>query len=260
LDTTDIGVIDLRSQPEYNTSHITGSLSLNVESLRGNINGAPSCLLPAPLLAGHLSLMGIQAKTLVVLVYGEKIQDATLAGMAMERLGHADYALLSGGFLGWKTMGLPTDAKLPVTTISTYPDTDHDPFTVNYKTVWSHVQNKTAVIIDVRPQAYYTGEKSDEARPGHIPGAVNRPFDLDTIKNTETIEFKPTSELRAAYEHLIPSKESLVIVHCRTGHQASQTFFVLKHLLGYPRVLWYDAGWTEWAARTQLPAKTGTEP
>ncbi|MFH2059430.1 MAG: rhodanese-like domain-containing protein [Pseudomonadota bacterium] len=260
LDTTDIRVIDLRSQPEYNTSHIPGSLALNVESLRGNINGVPSCLLPAPLLAGHLSLMGIQPKTLVVMVYGEKVQDATLAGMAMERLGHENYALLAGGFSSWTAKGLPTDTMLPEIKGTTYPESDHDQFTIDYKTVWTHVKNKTAVIIDVRPHAYYTGEKSDEARPGHIPGAVNRPFDMDTVKQTDGTEFKSISELSIVYEKLIPSKESLVIVHCRTGHQASQTFFVLKHLLGYSRILWYDAGWTEWAARTQLPAKMGTAP
>ena len=255
-----VRVIDLRSQPEYNTSHIPGSLSLNVESLRGNIKGVPSCLLPAHLLAGHLSLMGIQPKTLVVLVYGEKVQDVTLVGMALERLGHANYALLSGGYLQWKALGFATDAMLPEISFSTYPDTDKDQFTIDYKAVFSHVQNKTALILDVRPQAYYTGEKSDEARAGHIPGAVNRPFDLDTVKTAETIAFKPISELAVAYETIIPSKESLVIVHCRTGHQASQTFFVLKHLLGYSRILWYDAGWTEWAARKELPVKTGTTP
>jgi len=42
-------------------------------------------------------------------------------------------------------------------------------------------------------------------------------------------------------------------VHCRNGHQASQTYFGLKHLLGYSNVRWYDAGWTEWAARRELP-------
>jgi thiosulfate/3-mercaptopyruvate sulfurtransferase len=31
---------------------------------------------------------------------------------------------------------------------------------------------------------------------------------------------------------MIPSTNTEVIVHCRTGHQANQTFFVLKHLLG----------------------------
>ena len=255
-----IRIIDLRSQPEYNTSHIPGSLALNVESLRGNIQGVPSCLLPAPLLAGHLSLMGIQPKTLVVMVYGEKVQDATLIGMALERLGHANYALLSGGFMQWKALGLSTDAILPEIPISIYPDADKDQFTIDYKTVLYHAQNKTAIIIDVRPKAYYTGEKSDEARSGHIPGAINSPFDLDTIKITDGLDFKPVSELKTAYEQIIPSKDALVIVHCRTGHQASQTFFVLKHLLGYSQILWYDAGWTEWAARMELPVKTGTTP
>ncbi|MBU1344608.1 MAG: YeeE/YedE family protein [Proteobacteria bacterium] len=253
-------VIDLRSQPEYNTSHIPGSLSLHVESLRGNIKGVPSCLLPANLLAGHLSLMGIQPETLVVLVYGEKVQDATLLGMALERLGHTTYALLSGGYIKWKALGFSTDAMLPQITGSTYPDTDKDHFTIDYPAVFSHVQNKSALIIDVRPQAYYAGEKSDEARAGHIPGAVNRPFDLDTVKTADAIEFKPVSELTAAYEKIIPSKKAPVIVHCRTGHQASQTCFVLRHLLGYNRIFWYDAGWTEWAARKELPVKTGTSP
>ncbi|CCK80716.1 rhodanese domain repeat protein [Desulfobacula toluolica Tol2] len=260
LDDPGIRIIDLRSQPEYNSGHIPGSFALNIESMRGNIQGVPSCLLPSPLLAGHLSLMGIRPETTVVLVYGEKVQDATLVGMALERVGHADYSLLSGGFPQWKTSGLSTDTRLPETAASVYPDTNQDRFSVNYKTVLSHVENNTALILDVRPEAYYSGEKSDEARPGHIPGAVNRPFDMDTQKAGDTVEFKPVQELKTAYEKIIPSKHALVIVHCRTGHQASQTFFVLKHLLGYDRILWYDAGWTEWAARVELPVKTGKTP
>jgi thiosulfate/3-mercaptopyruvate sulfurtransferase len=58
---------------------------------------------------------------------------------------------------------------------------------------------------------------------------------------------------------MIPSTNTEVIVHCRTGHQASQTFFVLKRLLGYPNVRWYDAGWTEWAARPELPIVNETQ-
>ena len=54
---------------------------------------------------------------------------------------------------------------------------------------------------------------------------------------------------------LVPSKQARVIVHCRTGHQASQTFFVMRYLLGYEKVFWYDAGWSEWAARSELPVQ-----
>jgi thiosulfate/3-mercaptopyruvate sulfurtransferase len=45
-----------------------------------------------------------------------------------------------------------------------------------------------------------------------------------------------------------------VIVHCRSGQQASQTYFVLRHVLGYKNVKWYDGGWTDWAPRAELPA------
>ena len=57
---------------------------------------------------------------------------------------------------------------------------------------------------------------------------------------------------------MIPSTNTEIIVHCRTGHQASQTFFVLKHQLGIPNVHRYDAGWTEWAARPELPIGSET--
>ena len=36
-------VIDLRPQPEYNTAHSPGSISLNLESIRGNIAGVHPC-------------------------------------------------------------------------------------------------------------------------------------------------------------------------------------------------------------------------
>ena len=65
-------VIDLRPQPEYNTAHIPGSLSLNVESFRGNIGGVPSMLLPPPMLAAQFSLLGLQPADTIALVSGDK--------------------------------------------------------------------------------------------------------------------------------------------------------------------------------------------
>lgn len=101
-------------------------------------------------------------------------------------------------------------------------------------------------LIDLRPQPEYN--------TSHIPGALNRPFSEDLATDTDpALTFKPNEVLAAAYAAMIPSQGTEVIVHCRTGHQASQTYFVLKHLLGYKNVRWYDAGWTEWAARPEFP-------
>ena len=249
-----IKIVDLRSQPEYNTSHIHSSLALSVENLRTDIRGIGSMLQLADMLVHHLSLMGIRPSDTVVFVYGDKPHDATLAGMALERLGHRNYAILDGGFAIWKASGKPMDTVLPQVNISNYPLTDSlDAFTVDSQNVLKYVQNKKAVIIDVRPSNYYSGAKSDEARAGHIPRAINRPYTADIVKTNDIQQFKPVDQLQTAYAQIIPAKESKVIIHCRTGHQASQTFFVLVRMLGYKDVLWYDAGWSEWAAKQELP-------
>lgn len=254
----DLKILDVRSQPEYNSSHIPGAIYVSVESFRGVVRGVPSMLLPSEMLALHLSQMGIHPQDRVIIVPGDKIQDATLVGMAFQRLGHQNYAVLNGGFDKWASENRPVDAALPPIVESRYPvGNGVDDFTVDYLKVHDFVKNGGAVILDVRPADYYAAKKSDEARAGHIPGAINRPFSEDVLKTDKYSRLKSREELATAYAALIPSRDSTVIVHCRTGHQASQTYFVLKHLLGYPNVLWYDAGWTEWAARPELPVDTG---
>lgn len=255
LTSPDIRIIDSRSQPDYNTRHIPGSFSLSPENIRGNVDGVPAMVMPAELIVAKLSLMGILPKDLIVLVYdGDKIRDATVIAMALERVGHSRYAILDGGFDKWMAEAKPIGNALPQVKRSTYPvKPGADTFSVSYATVLSHVQKRSALVLDVRPEDYFTGKKTDEARAGHIPGAVNRVFSADLLKSDAYTGFKPPAELIKSYGGIITSLDTPVVVHCRTGHQASQTFFVLKHLLGYRNVYWYDAGWTEWAARPELP-------
>ena len=211
-------------------------------------------LLPARMIREHLSLMGVRPSDTLILDAGDKVRDATLVGMALERAGHRGYAVLDGGYGKWVAEGRPTDVALPTVDPTEYPvGAAADRFTVNYEEVLRRMQDRSTVIIDVRPADYFAGAKSDEARAGHIPGALKRPYTKDLAGTDKHQQLKPAETLAPEYRELIPSLESPVIVHCRTGHQASQTFFVLTHLLGYRNVSWYDGGWAEWAARIELP-------
>jgi len=249
-----VRVIDLRPQPEYNSGHIPGAIRLDIENLRGNVGGVNSMLIPARMIGEHLSLMGVRPSDALILDAGDKVRDATFMGMALERAGHRRYAVLDGGYGKWVAEGRSTDVALPIVDPTEYPaNAAADGFTVNYEQVLRAIQNRFAVIIDVRPADYFTGTKSDEARAGHIPGALNRPYTEDLSGDDDRRRLKPAEILAPAYREMIPSLDSPVIVHCRTGHQASQAYFVLSHLLGYRNVSWYDGGWAEWAARTELP-------
>jgi len=249
-------ILDVREQPAYSTSHVPGARRVSVEHFRGCVGGIPSSLLPAPMLAEHLSLLGIGPDDLVVIVPEKKVHDATLTGMVFERVGHTRYAILNGGFDKWAAEKRRVDTVLPSVEQSGYPVRDGaDRFSVDAAYVLRQVGDSRTVIVDVRPADYYTGKKSDEARAGHIPGAVNRTFSDDVVTTDAYAKLKPPDELAAAYAKLIPARDTPVIVHCRTGHQASQTYFVLVRLLGYTNVRWYDAGWTEWAARPELPVE-----
>ena len=64
---------------------------------------------------------------------------------------------------------------------------------------------------------------------------------------------KSEEELRTLYASsgVTPDKE--IIAHCQLGIRAVHTWFVLKHVLGYPHVKNYDGSWAEWGNRDDLP-------
>ena len=53
-------------------------------------------------------------------------------------------------------------------------------------------------------------------------------------------------ELKQNYEPKGVTPDKDVICYCRIGERSSHSWFVLKYLLGYPKVRNYDGSWTEW--------------
>jgi thiosulfate/3-mercaptopyruvate sulfurtransferase len=248
-------IIDAREKGSlYSATHIPGALYLGVENLRTTVGGIPSMMVPPEEVALTLGRLGINRDDTVI-IYAHRLRDATSIALTLERVGHPSYAILHGGIQKWRDEKRPLSTDIPTPKSTSYiPAEAPTDFIATVEMVHQRLGDDSTVVLDVRPEAYFLGLESDEARAGHIPGAVNRPFSYDLVPHQAL--WKDRDFLLKAYKDLGIEKEVPVIVYCRTGHQASQTYFLLKHLLGCQNVRWMDASWAAWAARHDLPLET----
>ena len=167
--------------------------------------------------------------------------------------GYKDVRLINGGRKKWLqedralTKDVPTYSKGNFA--ANEPDSNIRVFLDEVKRAVSAPELK---MVDVRSPKEFTGEilappeypTEHAQRGGHIPGAVNIPW-AQAVNDSDGT-FKSTDELKQLYESkgITPDKE--IIAYCRIGERSSHTWFVLKYLLGYPKVKNYDGSWTEW--------------
>jgi thiosulfate/3-mercaptopyruvate sulfurtransferase len=203
--------------------------------------------------------LGIGNDTTVVF-YGDKNNwFACYAFWLFEYYGHTKLCIMNGGRLKWTQEGRTLTKDVP-----SYPHTTYHAKAPNKNIrafrddVFAQVE-KRLPLVDVRSPQEYSGEllhmpnypQEGAQRGGHIAGAVSVPWSQAVI--TETGVFKSPADLRALYQGkgVTPDKE--VIAYCRIGERSSHTWFVLKYLLGYPRVKNYDGSWTEWGNLVGAP-------
>jgi thiosulfate/3-mercaptopyruvate sulfurtransferase len=247
----------------YETGHIPGALAFNWQTqlqdpIRRDIVSKAD-------LERLLSELGIGNDHLVVLYGDNNNWFAAYAFWLLRMYGHERLALMDGGRKKWLAEGRPVTTDVPRYPRTEYRAKEPDPsLRAFYSQVRESLGLPTIALVDVRSPQEYTGEilappglMETAQRGGHIPGARNIPWAL-TVREDGT--FKSVEELRQLYEPqgITPDKE--VIAYCRIGERSSHTWFVLKYLLGYPRVRNYDGSWTEWGNIVGAPIEREAPP
>ena len=261
-------VLDVRPVPplDYISGHLPNAVHLSEQTFRGPNGTLPVQIWPAADLANLLSKAGISNKD-SVLVYsdGNNVLGSTLVAYILEKSGVANVAILDGGFSGYKASGAPTTKVFPSYSLSSFKPTSVPGLAISLKELLPLVGKPGVVIVDPRPKAQYEGTDQTFIRNGHIPGAINIPWQAATEANNsdEALKnphkFKSVEALRALFESRGVTPDKTVIISCSTGREATLQYLVLKHLLGYPNVRIYEGSWTEYSA-TQNPVQTGPDP
>jgi thiosulfate/3-mercaptopyruvate sulfurtransferase len=246
-----IAEVDYDSKANYELGHIPGAVLFDWKNdindpITRNVLSKESC-------QNLLQNAGINNDT-TLLLYGDfNNWFAAFAFWVLQYYGYKDVRLINGGRKKWLqedralTKDVPTYSKGNFA--ANEPDSNIRVFLDEVKRAVSAPELK---MVDVRSPKEFTGEilappeypTEHAQRGGHIPGAVNIPW-AQAVNDSDGT-FKSTDELKQLYESkgITPDKE--IIAYCRIGERSSHTWFVLKYLLGYPKVKNYDGSWTEW--------------
>jgi thiosulfate/3-mercaptopyruvate sulfurtransferase len=193
-----------------------------------------------------------------IVIYSSEPLLASRMWFTLDYLGHGQRAsILDGGLQKWRAEGRRVEwnrrgfpiarftANVDPSKLITRTDMASAITTGNY-------YGKPVVVVDARPPYQYMGWKRGAAvaKAGHIPEAECFPWTAHLTSDHPRV-LRDDTALREMYASVGATKESRLIVYCRTGVEASMNYFVLRHL-GYDVVL-YDGSYVEWSKSPDAP-------
>lgn len=244
-------IIDLSLRGAYDKGHVPGAVRLDYPSILYSHGNTDCDLPPDDRLSQALSSIGLTPEHHVVAYDGQANPMACRLLWTLEVLGHTRMSLLNGGWAAWQQEGLPVESKgnLPVPSGYAARRTDAALATKDY--ILRKLGAPEVLMLDTRTEEEFTNELIITDRGGSIPGAVH--FDwMSAVDEQRGKRIRPTDELEPLLRDLgvVPDKE--IIIYCQTHMRSAHTYFVLKYL-GYPQLLGYAAGYSEWGNDNETP-------
>lgn len=258
-------VWDARGEDDYLAGHIPGALNVgNAGSVFRDMNreDPPPAAVAAKIFGGA----GMDILNNEVIVYTRKGDSFAYYGARMvEYYGGRHAKVYHGGLDDWKAAGKPVEKtaarRAPVALVLTTEGQG----AVGNKELIERVRTGNAQIVDTRTVKEFTGEDIRAVRGGHVPGAVNIPYEANwqdpaaasklaskQVTNRDGMALKSPEDLKKLYAKLDPEKET--ILYCQSGVRASETAAVLRDL-GFRNVKVHEPSWLGYAGVLSAPAE-----
>jgi len=249
-------------EQQYLRAHIAGAQRadldrhLSAKHPADAVNGGRHPLPTREAFAAWLASLGFTADMQAV-VYDR--QGANYCGRLwwmLKWVGHEAVAVLDGGLQAWEAANgaIETGTALP-RVASTFSATEPKAQLATVDSVLQQLGRPVQTLVDARGAPRFRGEAEPlDPVAGHIPGALNRPFNLNLGPDGK---FKPAAELRAEFTELLAGRDPASVVHhCGSGVSAVPNLLAME-IAGLGRGALYAGSWSEWCSDPARPMAQG---
>jgi thiosulfate/3-mercaptopyruvate sulfurtransferase len=171
--------------------------------------------------------------------------------------GHRDIRILNGGLKKWRAEGRAVETGEVTAKPASFNASYDEKRVRSIEAMIANVASRAEQVIDARAADRFEG-RAVEPRPGiragHIPGALNLPY--NNLFDASSGTMKPLEELKKAFAGAGVDTTKPIVTSCGSGVSAAVLTLAL-YRLGVEDTALYDGSWSEWGKADGPAIATG---
>ncbi len=244
----------------YGANHIPGAHYINLERDLSSPVSASSGRHPLPdptQLARKLAVKGVNNDVQVVAYDDSGGAFAARLWWLLRWLGHTQVAVLDGGMGKWAREGRPLTRDIPVTAAKSFQTHVKQNLWLTTEQIKDRLEANAILLMDARAAPrFYGKEEPIDTVAGHVPGAVNKPFQENL---TQDGCFLGPERLRDQFDEALRGFSSTEVVHmCGSGVTACHNVLAME-IAGLRGSRLYAGSWSEWIRDSARPVALGRD-
>ena len=236
-------------EAQYAQGHIPGAVYAHLDRDLSGPKTGKNGRHPLPsmeALRERLGAWGVGAGAQVVAYDQDTGMTASRLWWLLRYLGHNAVAVLDGGLARWTAEGRPLRAGVEHNAPAVFTGQPRPDMLVLADDVEQLRQDPAARVIDARAPERYRGDTEPlDPVAGHIPGAVNLPYQANLQPDSTFLAPEALrQQFAAALGGVAPAQ---AVIYCGSGVSACHNLLALEHA-GLPGARLYGGSWSEWCA------------